>query len=249
MLAVAVLFVGCGNTDTTDNAQGTEAQQTQEEQKQEETHTHAYTEAITTEATCEADGLKTFTCECGDSYTEVITATGHNYEEVADSAVEATCDTDGKEADTKCSICENVVEGAVITASGHSYGEYVYNNDATTSADGTETATCSTCGKKNTRTKSGTKLVKEELDEPVQPSNPGECPVPLNQIIDCGDYFYVWRCAHTQDDMGQSAIFIAADQYARNKWGDNFGTRGCNDHIKWNGYIICQEVWYAKDGQ
>ena len=91
--------------------------------------------------------------------------------------------------------------------------------------------------------------MKEELDEPVQPSNPGECPVPLNQIIDCGDYFYVWRCAHTQDDMGQSAIFIAADQYARNKWGDNFGTRGCNDHIKWNGYIICQEVWYAKDGQ
>ena len=163
-LVVSVLLVGCGSTDTTDNAQGTEAPQTQEEQKQEEPpHEHTYTESITTEATCEADGVKTFTCECGDSYTETITATGHNYEEVADSATPATCDTDGKEADAKCSLCESVVEGAVITASGHSYGEYIYNNDATTSADGTETATCSVCGGKTSRTKAGTKLALENF--------------------------------------------------------------------------------------
>ena len=47
ILAVSMLLVGCGNTDTTDNAQGTE-----------EIHTHAYTENITTEASCEADGNK-----------------------------------------------------------------------------------------------------------------------------------------------------------------------------------------------
>lgn len=32
----------------------------------------------------------------------------------------------------------------------HSYGAYVYNNDATCEADGTMTATCSACGKKDT---------------------------------------------------------------------------------------------------
>lgn len=122
ILAVSVLMIGCGNTDTTDQEtnNGADVQQTQQEtepQTEEETiHEHAYTESITTEATCEADGLKTFTCECGDSYTEPI------------------------------------------TAMGHSYGEYVYNNDATTSADGTETATCSTCGGTATRTKAGTKI-------------------------------------------------------------------------------------------
>ena len=32
-------------------------------------------------ATCTANGTKTHTCDCGDSYTETITATGHNFDE------------------------------------------------------------------------------------------------------------------------------------------------------------------------
>ncbi|MBO5228635.1 MAG: hypothetical protein J6B39_06560 [Lachnospiraceae bacterium] len=120
---------------------------------------HTYDSGIiTTEATCEADGIKTFTCACGDSYTESIAATGHNYEAVADSAVKATCTKDGKEADTKCSNCGNVIAGAAISATGHSYGLYVYNNDATQKADGTKSRTCSTCGKVDTTTAKGTKL-------------------------------------------------------------------------------------------
>ena len=52
------------------------------------------------DATCEADGLKTFTCECGDTYTEAIIASGHNYENyvynddatyLADGTETATC--------------------------------------------------------------------------------------------------------------------------------------------------------------
>ena len=42
---------------------------------------HEYTEEVTTPATCTEEGVKTFTCgKCGDSYTEAIPATGHNYE-------------------------------------------------------------------------------------------------------------------------------------------------------------------------
>ncbi len=39
----------------------------------------------------------------------------------------------------------------------HAFTDYVYNNDATCTTDGTETATCS-CGETDTRTKTGTKL-------------------------------------------------------------------------------------------
>lgn len=174
ILAVAALLVGCSsqqeaddpNTDqsiTTESASTPSEEATTNEEPTEPVHEHTYIESVTTEATCEADGVKTFACDCGDSYTEAITATGHNYEEVADSAVSATCDTDGNEADTKCFLCESVVEGAVIPASGHSYGEYVYNNDATQKADGTETATCSVCGGKDTRSKAGTKLPVENF--------------------------------------------------------------------------------------
>ena len=38
---------------------------------------HSYTGAVTKAATCVETGVKTFTCVCGDSYTEAIQATGH----------------------------------------------------------------------------------------------------------------------------------------------------------------------------
>ena len=43
-------------------------------------HEHNYTEEITKEATCTKDGIKTYTCGCGDSYSEKIPAIGsHNF--------------------------------------------------------------------------------------------------------------------------------------------------------------------------
>ena len=80
-------------------------------------HTHNYTATITKQPTCTAEGVKTFRCSCGDSYTETI------------------------------------------PAAGHIFGAYVYNNDATEAADGTETAACTICGAKDTRTAAGTKIV------------------------------------------------------------------------------------------
>ena len=80
-------------------------------------HTHSYTATVTKQPTCTAEGVKTFRCSCGDSYTEAI------------------------------------------SAAGHVFGAYVYNNDATEAADGTETAACTICGAKDTRTAAGTKIV------------------------------------------------------------------------------------------
>ena len=79
-------------------------------------HAHSYTATVTKQPTCTAEGVKTFRCSCGDSYTEAI------------------------------------------SAAGHVFGAYVYNNDATEAADGTETAACTICGAKDTRTAAGTKI-------------------------------------------------------------------------------------------
>ena len=74
ILAVAVLLVGCVNQQETNNPSNeqqtsTESTTTNEltyteaptttEEPTEPPHEHAYTESITTEATCEADGVKT----------------------------------------------------------------------------------------------------------------------------------------------------------------------------------------------
>lgn len=42
-------------------------------------HHHSYTSTVTTAATCTAAGITTYTCPCGDTYTEAIPATGHSY--------------------------------------------------------------------------------------------------------------------------------------------------------------------------
>ena len=54
---------------------------------------HPYTSTVTKPADCGNDGVKTYTCpECGDSYTEVIPATGnHTY----DNACDASCNVCG----------------------------------------------------------------------------------------------------------------------------------------------------------
>ena len=44
-----------------------------------ETHEHIYEATITKNPTCVEDGIKTYICECGYSYTEKIPATGHKY--------------------------------------------------------------------------------------------------------------------------------------------------------------------------
>ena len=175
-------------------------------------HTHSYTATVTKQPTCTAEGVKTFRCSCGDSYTETISAAGHIFgayvynndaTEAADGTETAACTICGAKdtrtaAGTKiahvhnytaavtkaatcaeegvktytCSCGSSYTEAVPVIA--HSFGEYVYNNDATTEADGTKTATCSICGKTDTVTAEGTKK--------TLPSWYDEHPdIPLNQ--------------------------------------------------------------------
>lgn len=116
------LFVGCGNTETTGVADETIANTVEETvvdvvEPIEAPHEHTYTEEVTTPATCLEDGEKTFTCECGDTYTEAIPATGHDFAEYV-SNEDATYEADGTETAT-CSVCgetdTRVAEGSMLT--------------------------------------------------------------------------------------------------------------------------------------
>ena len=64
-------------------------------------HTHSYTSKVTKQPTCTTTGVKTFTCSCGDSYTEKIPATGHKY---VDTVVKPTYTEKGYTLH-KCSVC------------------------------------------------------------------------------------------------------------------------------------------------
>ena len=116
-----------------------------------ETVNATVTNEVTTEATCKADGVRTYTAkvtfegkEYTDTKTEVIPATDHDTELVG--AKDATCTEDGYTGDEVCKVCQTVVkQGEVIPALGHDYKD----------------GKCSRCGA-------------EEPTTPVEPGKPGE---------------------------------------------------------------------------
>jgi len=112
-------------------------------------HVHNHKQTGYKAATCTQNGVITFTCDCGDTYTSNIVAPGHT--EVKDKAVAATCTTAGKTEGKHCSICNKVlVAQEQIKALGHIW-------KAENTANGIITSVCTTCGEK-----------KEENDPNVQ---------------------------------------------------------------------------------
>ncbi len=65
---------------------------------------HEFVSKITTEPTCTKEGVKTFTCECGYTYTKPVATLGHD--KVSHSAKSATCEAIGWYAYDTCSRCD-----------------------------------------------------------------------------------------------------------------------------------------------
>ena len=89
---------------------------------------HSYQGSVTKAATCESDGVMTYTCSlCTDSYTEVINALGHNG--VTDEAVAPTCTKTGLTEGSHCSVCNTVlVEQKTVDKLDHDYSEELICN-------------------------------------------------------------------------------------------------------------------------
>ena len=119
---------------------------------------------------CEGQGYNLYICEvCGEAVQKnVQEALGHDYSNAV--TYPATCTEPEKTVGT-CSRCQNVVTTIGAPALGHDFGEYIYNNNATATKDGTETARCSRCGATDTRTAPGTSY-QGKLSNAV--FNPGE---------------------------------------------------------------------------
>ena len=126
---------------------------------EEQPHTHSYESQITTGATCNNEGIKTYRCDCGDSYTETIPATEHQYET---REVAPTCSKHG----SRNTICIHCGDGKteIIPATGeHNYGQWVTTEQG-------RTRTCETCG--NTQTEENLPEVPTEPTAPSEPTTP-----------------------------------------------------------------------------
>ncbi|MGN0529373.1 MAG: transglutaminase domain-containing protein [Eubacterium sp.] len=95
-------------------------------------------------ATCTENGTKTAKCERCDATDSVEIADsrlGHNYESVV---TEPTCTQDGYTTYT-CTRCSDTYTADVKGKLGHSFTNYVSDNNVTCTKDGTKTAKCDRC--------------------------------------------------------------------------------------------------------
>lgn len=68
------------SSNSSSNSSGTTNKPSSSNNSTTTAHKHSYTSKVTKAATCGSAGVRTYTCSCGDSYTESIPATGsHNW--------------------------------------------------------------------------------------------------------------------------------------------------------------------------
>ena len=108
---------------------------------------HTWNEGeITTDPTCTAEGVKTFTCTvCGETYTEPVAALGHNYEDT--NVIDPTCTEPGYTVRT-CTRCGDTYNYNELPATGHTWGDWTITIEPTCTESGEKEHSCVKCSAK-----------------------------------------------------------------------------------------------------
>ncbi len=106
-------------------------------------HAHSYTSEITTAPTCLATGIKTYTCECGETYTRTLSALGHDI--VTEPAVSATCTETGLTEGEYCTRCDYKIEQTETPSLGHDMISFEASEPTCTETGLTAGVACSRC--------------------------------------------------------------------------------------------------------
>ena len=102
---------------------------------------------VTQNATCNAKGIKTFTCTvCNSTRIEEIPATGH-VNKITKFAKEASCKSEGYTGDIYCQDCGKLLEeGQLIPKIDHVWNKGEITTPATCTTEGIKNYTCTSCG-------------------------------------------------------------------------------------------------------
>lgn len=120
---------------------------------------HKYVLIYEDAATCLNSGVAEYSCAVCAVSKEINTAKlAHSSEKIPAAA--PTCTENGYTYGFRCSMCKTVLtKPTAVYATGHKFGEYISDNNASCEGDGTKTSTCSNCGETKTITDEGTRKV------------------------------------------------------------------------------------------
>ena len=170
--------------------------------KAEEPHVHSYSAWETIkDPTCTVAGEKARYCDCGDTQTASLSATGHKYGSW-EVITEATCTSAGLK-EKVCSCGDKKTE--TISQKSHTYGEWKVITEATCTSTGSKEKVCA-CGDKKTETiakKSHTYGEWIILKEATCTSKGSK-----EQVCSCGDKIVeeIPVLPHTVDNAGKCTV-------------------------------------------
>lgn len=118
------------------------AAEKKEDQTPAPAHEHQYSANLTTNPTCTEEGVMTYTCSCGDSYTEPYPKLEHQYEK--EITREATCAEEGETTYT-CTLCGDTYTEPIAKVE-HTPGAAQVTKEATCTEEGKKTVRCTVCG-------------------------------------------------------------------------------------------------------
>ena len=105
---------------------------------------------IIVDPTCTETGTKQYTCTiCGETRTEEVAASGHDYSTDWTVDKEAGCEVAGSKSH-HCTRCDSRKDETEIPASGHTWNDGAITMKPTCTDEGVKTFTCNSCGKTRT---------------------------------------------------------------------------------------------------
>ncbi len=164
-------------------------------------HTHSYSSSVTEQPTCDHQGVTTYTCSCGSSYTESIPVKEHSYTEelIAPTSNEPgytlhTCSICGdsykdsyvdalEDTSDSCIIIDRLANGESADDCANSSQDYL---DKTDSIDSTETTDSEYTAKLDDSTVLKNRVESECIDE-LDESTMLKDTVGLEDMINLGD--------------------------------------------------------------
>ena len=120
IISLFAIAISSFNFSVTDNIIGMESESTEFDTTViiPPDHEHDYAFELTKKSTCLGKGIVTYTCDCGDSFTEELEPNGHT--SVKAGSKSATC-TDRGYVNYVCSVCDVGLSVSYTPALGHSF--------------------------------------------------------------------------------------------------------------------------------
>ncbi len=150
VLCFSFVLAACGNSENNENPQGAGTSSTTVAEESTLTltetptdipnsipdHEHSYTSEVTKDPSCEENGQGeiTYTCSCGDTYTEETDRIDHCTDDI-DIIQEATCSQVGIKT-YSCIFCRREFEREELPKLPHTESDWIVVTEVTATTDG-----------------------------------------------------------------------------------------------------------------